>query len=897
MSERVNINPKVLDWLKSKDNVEFGVVPHSHLDYAWYRDRESSKMRELEAFEKTFKVGRFTLEQMITAKEYVDGGGKRNRRELKKMVREGRMELIGMYMQPDVFLSGDEHRFWNYEFGESYARELGGRPSEIDYLPDSFGVDENTPMILKEAGRKAFLFERGLDKADELGAVYWYEAPDGSRVPAIPLAGGYHNASGLTDAHTERRSVSPEEYRERQVGNATLRVYELMNQYGERYHQVDLPHMLLMNGNDFTKPDEDLEEVLEGVQQRVREESGIEGFKIHTTSIDNYVDLALKEVDYSKMKTFKGEMRSSKEFPILRGIESIRTYLKQDMQKVEARIYEAGALSALLKLARDHEKVGENDHATWQQSYGYQRAVEQLLPVGSHDTVSGCGTDDAYPLPLAFLSGAYNSAKQTARNSIAALADRQDGYGAYEHNERHQTIANLLPYDRNVVIDIAAQGDLEHDKRAKMIVTDADGSEQEHPMQVIIRKDTPYVVGVLPMKSLSSVQVRIEHLDGEYFNEYETFRQNFETSAHKLHVASDGTIELTDKKTGKTIHGLVIEDVGDCGDEYNFDRMVGDYERTNEGGRATVHVINDGEIFTEIEIRSIMYVPESVDTKQGVDRDVRVRSHKMVDIPVSTVVRMYKQGIDRVEFATTIDNKARDHRMRVIFDTPELVGTVRARDSYGLTTREAVPVHGEADWLEPVDIATSHNKGLVAAGSMALMNHGLHEYEALTNENGQIDRVALTLFRSSGNLSKEGLSVRKTGAGPGWPTPDAQMEGKHTFEYAVNFNGQSSAGELTRDMRDYYHKAEHGFGGVEDINNLLNIETSHPVEMATLRITSDDSAVYLRLVNADDKVAHVKLSGAFNEAVRANYMGKRAKNKQDMREFDLARGMVTIRLR
>ncbi len=916
MSEIEPINPNVLDWYRKQDEVVFDVVPHSHLDYAWYRDRESSKMREIEAFVKTIKVDRFTLEQMITAKEFVEGGGKRIKQDLLNMIREGRMELISMYSQPDVFLSPQELEFWNFEFGEKVARELGGSPSIDKYLPDSFGQHENAPMIARHAGKRAMMSMRGFEHD---WPVFIWESPDGSEIPTFMIPGGYANAGGLVirtpeiDAEVKEtlhdESLTQEardkiiaalekQRRQKRVDSAAVAIRRLMNRYGSRYMQVGLPHMLLMNGNDFTKPDEDLPEVLEGVQEKISKDLKLKNFKIRTSSLGNYVDLALDTVKLDKLPRYRGEMRHGREHYVLRGIDSARMYLKQRMHEVETRIYDAGALASLLALADrnnliDYEKT---DHEPWQQNEAYLRAIEQILPVGSHDTISGCGSDDAYPLPLSLMTGAYNSANQAARNSMAALANRTDTYGAWQHKERGQTFANLLPYDRTMLVELPLQGDLEHDQGLKAIVTDGHGNEIEYPTQIVQRVDSRYAICTVHVDGMSSVQVRLEATEGRPYEKYLPETTTFETDHYTLDVLPNGTLSILDKRTGTVMNGLAFEDQGDRGDEYNFCYIDDDEVRTTYDGQANVTVVNDGPVFTEIQIDTHMVVPKGLDGEPGAEREVETRSQDMVTVPISTKVRLYKDpSVDRIEFATTVRNTARDHRLRVLFDAPNAVDTVRAKEPYGLTTREAVPVKGGEGWMESQPIATSHSQGVVTAGDLMLLSRGLPEYEALTDDAGRINQVALTLMRSVGYLSRGNLATRPGWAGPGYATPDAQMIGEHTFEYAVNFGGQQRAGDVIAESQDYFHRAEHGFAGA-NLNGLFNVDMSKNVEMSTLRPTPEGDAVIVRFSNPDDEPAKIKLSGKFSSAVKANYNGEALEQTEDMREFTLPRGMVTIRL-
>jgi mannosylglycerate hydrolase len=102
--------------------------------------------------------------------------------------------------------------------------------------------------------------------------------------------------------------------------------------------------------------------------------------------------------------------------------------------------------------------------------------------------------------------------------------------------------------------------------------------------------------------------------------------------------------------------------------------------------------------------------------------------------------------------------------------------------------RREVPPEGWKDWIEdPVD--TYPQKYFLSVSDeqrgLALLNRGLPEYEVLpaAGERGVV--VALTLLRCVGWLSRGDLSNRRGPAGPALPTPEAQMEGEWSFDYAL----------------------------------------------------------------------------------------------------------------
>jgi mannosylglycerate hydrolase len=105
-----------------------------------------------------------------------------------------------------------------------------------------------------------------------------------------------------------------------------------------------------------------------------------------------------------------------------------------------------------------------------------------------------------------------------------------------------------------------------------------------------------------------------------------------------------------------------------------------------------------------------------------------------------------------------------------------------------------------ADWVEDPRPETHQRLFTdVSNGQMGLMvaNRGLPEVEVIPTPGGT--EIALTLLRCVGWLSRDDLPVRRGHAGPGFETPEAQMLGKWTFEYALI----PHAG----DWQSTYHKA------------------------------------------------------------------------------------------
>src|SRR6185503_5271616 len=139
----------------------------------------------------------------------------------------------------------------------------------------------------------------------------------------------------------------------------------------------------------------------------------------------------------------------------------------------------------------------------------------------------------------------------------------------------------------------------------------------------------------------------------------------------------------------------------------------------------------------------------------------------------------------------TVDNTARDHRLRVLFPTGAArVLDARADTAFGTVRRPARRPAPAAPPLE-APVSAAPLQSFVDAGDgrtgATLFSDGLMEYEVLAEAP---PRVALTLLRCVGFLSRDDLATRPGGhAGPGLATPGAQCPGRHVFRFAFQPRG------------------------------------------------------------------------------------------------------------
>jgi monomeric sarcosine oxidase len=133
-----------------------------------------------------------------------------------------------------------------------------------------------------------------------------------------------------------------------------------------------------------------------------------------------------------------------------------------------------------------------------------------------------------------------------------------------------------------------------------------------------------------------------------------------------------------------------------------------------------------------------------------------------------------------------IHNERPDHRLRLWVELPTPVRGSTAGSPFELVER---PVVGEGGPGEAAS-ATWPARGVVMAADTAVFHEGVMEYEVV---NGRA--LALTLLRCVGRISAQSLATRPFNAGPGTPTPEAQMLGETSFAFGL-WRGADRAGLL-----------------------------------------------------------------------------------------------------
>ncbi len=922
------------------------VVPHTHWDREWYLPFEQfrihlARMMDdlLDALE-TEPSLLFTLDgQAILLEDYLELRPE-NEERLRRLIAAGRIAIGPSYVLPDEFLSGPEALVRNLLIGRQVCLRQGGPPMAVAYAPDTFGHVAQMPQILRGFGIDSFVFWRGLgDEAKRLGSVFQWEASDGSGVLAIRIHEGYASARDL--GRWTRREGWVQDDPALWPERAAARVAEFLERWREPIERSGLRDVLMGNGVDHQPIQRDLPRMLAACGER------LPGLSFQIATYEGYVDALRWRV--KDLQTHAGELAGGLEACVTRSVNSTRIYLKQANEAAERALFVAEVLASLARLrtkdsglrtkdsglrtkdadvstqhsalstchslplplgererARGHVHGGEGATPVYRYPLNELRlAWRELLRNHPHDSLPGCSLDEAHLDMLHRFRKVRQIAAEVQREALAAMAGRVAGMRAWEEDGSGCTVVNPLPWGRVRAVEIEVPPEL---ARARSLVAETAAGDQ--PVQVVGKGVARRAVVASRVPGFGTSQLRLRQGDSAtpakapswerghlarpgFVQQHEASpprtralgSRAIENEFYRVAVEGNGTITVTDRRTARQWAGLLwFEDVADRGDEYSFCPLEGDIPLDTRSLLARSRVTAAGPVAAELEILLHWHLPRSLAPGR------RRRLKTSVACPIRTIVRLVA-GVDRIEFSTTIDNRARDHRLRVVFAAPESSPAVQAEGHFAVLRRPALP-EWNGEWREP-PTKTHHTLGLVAAGRLALMTRGLPEYEAIPNESGGVD-LALTLLRCVGWLSWSDLATRPGAEDPHIPTPDAQCPGRHTFEYALSLQGERTEAELVRAAQDYRVAMAVGPEG-GDLEGVLAAE-GEGFGFSALKGAEDGNGVILRLYNpgTDERSAVVGGRGLAVRRCRLDETGTEAEAAETVR----LRGgeIVTMRL-
>jgi mannosylglycerate hydrolase len=852
---------------RATDGYRFWVVAHSHWDREWplpYRDtqlRLAEMLDEvLDVLESDPRFRSFTLDgQAAALEDYLElrpGAVHRVRRAI-----EGGRLLVGpSYVIPDEFLASGESLVRNLQLGRRVCLDAGGPPMSVGYLPDSFGHVAQLPQILRGFGLDAFVFWRGLgDEAERLGAIFGWAAPDGSEVLAIRQVGGYGSLAELGRWGGLNRwgdlSEPLHDRPERWPAAASAWVERYVETFRDEFEASANTDLLVCNGYDHTRIQRDLPDLLDHVA------ADHAGATFRIASYPEFVQAVRPTLPAPAR--FAGELCGGRYASVFRSVNSTRMWIKQENEEAGSGLLVAETITALAELASGaagggaHQDVSSPGSGAVPLAHDALRiAWRELLRNQSHDSISGSSVDEVDLDMRGRFAAVRTIAGRLSRQALARLSGTVPGWTDEDAPAAEVSVVNVLPFGRRGTVRVRLPRELAN---AARLTAEADGAPIR--VQILASDPTPMAILGVTLPGLSATTVRLTRTEAPAGAGEAQFaageaqfaageaqfaagearvvgERTIENGLVRVTVEHDASLTVTDLRTGRSIRGVHrFEDVADKGDLYTFCPLPGDgpdpVAPVEEIG---VGIPSRGPVVVELEVSLRIRLPAELTAGRS------ARSAETVECPVRTVVSLMP-GSDRIGFRTTLVNRARDHRLRVLWPCLESIDAVRAEGAFGVIHRPPEPVWRGSGWRE-APARTHHTAGGVAAGGLALLTRGLPEVAALRLADGT-SALALTLLRCVDAISRHDLEVRPGHVGPPYRTPGAQGLGEHTFEYALDLGAAASDDlALLRASQDFRVALVTGPAGVRLPTPSIRLDG---VAFSALKPADDGDGIVLRV--------------------------------------------------
>lgn len=802
------------------------VIHHTHWDFEWYFTTNESfvqlayhldeVMRALE----NRQIDYYLLDgQMSILDDYLTSFPTQKAR-LMALVKSGKLAIGPWYTQTDELIVRGESIVRNLNLGMTLAESLGGYMN-IGYLPDSFGQSKDMPKIYNGVGIQQAVFWRGVPSDVTTKREFHWQAEDGSSVLAANIKDGYFIGVGLIYSDDAPALIDT-------IANGAT---------GD--------DLVLPVGGDQRYVDFNLRERI-GLYQQVLPDTELE---------ESHYAAFFEAIKDNKLPTVSGEFTASMVSKIHRSIYSSRYDHKYLNDKVERRmIYQAEPLMVMAEKCGIPYKKGLLD-----------RIWKLLNKNHAHDSAGGCNSDKTNQI----ITERFNEADQLSYSLVDYLT-RKISESRLQVVDGELVIFNTLPWKSKKVIKCAistpfAAISLEKDGITIPFEPSHTRKESNASIRRETKTDSPTSVyfvheGLveveLPPLSFATYQVVERRQASAVASPTEAVCASIANDDYQVTFEA-GELTLMDRK-GKTSykHFLAFEDSGDEGDTYDYSPPYADHRyRLNLSDaicKTTKNQLMEKFIFT-----GTWQVAKNLQ-----EREAQKRTQKL---PYQLTIALLK-GSHQIQFHLEVDNRACDHRMRVLINTPNQNAFSYADTPFGTIERPVEDPHIN-DWQaqgwreEPTAIfpmltyVNSHGPG----SSWTVFSKGMKEYQLIGDK---FQTIALTLFRSVDYLGRPDL-LRRPGVASGnefkaIPTPDSQLQEKMHFKFALQLDHDFKPAQLAKDYLDYaisnpYYQIQEMNRFTTTLKYFVSNPLPHKVTVPESITLDSDTLVLSALVKSTDE--------------------------------------------
>jgi len=187
------------------------MIGNAHLDPVWlwpwqegYQEARATFQSAIDRMDE-YPDFVFTCDQVVLL-SWVEEQDPELFERIRQREAEGRwVNVGGWWIEPDCNMPMGESFVRQGLYGQRYLQSRFGRIATVGMNADPFGHNAMIPQLLRGQGMHSYVFLRpGPHESDFADTMFWWEAPDGSRVLAYRIPFEYGSPAGEVAGQTEK---------------------------------------------------------------------------------------------------------------------------------------------------------------------------------------------------------------------------------------------------------------------------------------------------------------------------------------------------------------------------------------------------------------------------------------------------------------------------------------------------------------------------------------------------------------------------------------------------------------------------------------------------------------------------------------------------------------------
>lgn len=806
------------------------IVSHTHWDREWRYPIWQTRLMLVEfmdelidVLEKGIYPGFLLDGQLVPVLDYLEIRPEMKGR-LQKLIAENKLQVGPWLLLPDEYPIDGESMVRNLLWGRRQCEAFGG-VFNVGYTPFGWGQTAQLPQLYAGFGIDVAMIGKRVSKERAPQSEFVWRGPDGTELLTTRFGGlgrqnfyfivhlsalvGYDHEGPLWDYHWDQGGVAfhrcEKEFMEQDhfMLNPPERCHldyitkAVADQAWETTQESVLENdRLMMNGCDYTAAQKMSVDMIARLNEVDPDREWVQ------TTMPEFVKLFREKIDRSRLTVVEGELRDGPAAGVTGNALTTRLYLKQLNKKAQNELIRYAEPLSVLMSMQGVEYPLMLINKTW----------EFLMNSHPHDSINGVTQDKTVRDVQGRLDQVIDLSQSLGERALQELIRKID-LSRYAEDDILVVVVNPLPYARREVVEAFINLQRPAMDEYVAYTPQPSGLEvfdgQGHPIDMqweCFQKDLysvaelhtrafPYLchrhrmffdTGEIPAGGYKTFKIRKldkAHPESKRWTTSEaksdTLRkdpQTLENEFLRVRMNGDGTLDLTDKTSGKTFPTLnYFEDRCEFGDYWINRPQMYPQTHTSLGCQARIWTEEAGPLQATLVSEVTMRIP-----KYGI-RERQQRSEHLEDLVIRSRFTL-RAGERQVHVKINFVNNHEDHYLRVMLPTGMAQATHADASGHFYVDRRPIKPQGPSEsgiWPDMATLPFNHFVDVSDGKTgLAIVSDSLTEYEVVDH---QERTLALSLLRSCRNWI-----CTETRVGSNFPSQKGgQALGEHEIRFSI----------------------------------------------------------------------------------------------------------------